>query len=363
MTMREAIAKVVAREHLTEGEAREAMEEIMAGRATDAQIASFITALRMKGETVDEIAGCARAMRSNALRVEPSRGSLVDTCGTGGDMMDTFNISTTAAFVVAACGLAVAKHGNRAVSSRSGSADVLEALGVRIDLAPELVARCIDETGIGFLFAPALHVAMKHAVRARREVGIRTVFNVLGPLTNPAGARIQLMGVFDPGLTEPLARVLRRLGVDAAFVVHGEGGLDEISTIGPTRVTEIKEDSIESYYITPEDFGFPRTTPDELRGGEPRDNAQITLDILRGGRGPRRDVVVLNAAAALVAGGKADGFAEGARLAGEAIDSGEALRRLEALREFTNSVESAAPGGDARREAATGAPAPGTHVP
>jgi len=349
MTMRDTIAKIVARENLTEDEAYAAVDEIMSGGATDAQIASFMTALRMKGETVDEIAGCARAMRSRALKVKPSRDSLVDTCGTGGDMMNTFNISTTAALVVAACGLPVAKHGNRSVSSRSGSADVLEALGVNINLPPEAVAACIDETGIGFLFAPVLHVAMKYAIRARREVGIRTVFNVLGPLTNPAGARIQLMGVYDPDLTEPLAGVLVRLGVDAAFVVHGAGGLDEISTIGATKVTEVRNSEVNTYYIKPEDFGLARATPGELRGGEPRDNAEITLNILKGMPGPKRDVVVLNAAAALVAGGRAKDFAEGVRLAGEAIDSGEALRKLELLREFTNSV--------AREEANAGAPA------
>ncbi|MEW6105095.1 MAG: anthranilate phosphoribosyltransferase [Bacillota bacterium] len=349
MSIKNAIAKIVARENLTEDEAYAAVDEIMSGGATDAQIASFMTALRMKGETVDEIAGCARAMRSRALKVKPSADPLVDTCGTGGDMMNTFNISTTAALVVAACGLPVAKHGNRSVSSRSGSADVLEALGVNINLSPEAVAACIDETGIGFLFAPVLHVAMKYAIRARREVGIRTVFNILGPLTNPAGARIQLMGVYDANLTEPLAGVLVRLGVDAAFVVHGAGGLDEISTIGPTKVTEVRKNAINTYYIKPEDFGFARATPAELRGGEPRDNAEIILNILKGMPGPKRDVVVLNAAAALVAAGRAKHFAEGVRLAEEAIDSGEALRKLELLREFTNSV--------AREEANAGAPA------
>lgn len=338
MTLTETIAAVVARNNLTEEEAYAAMTAIMSGQATDAQIAGLITALRMKGETGEEITGFARAIRAKALKVKPSKDGLVDTCGTGGDMAHTFNISTTAAFVVAACGLPVAKHGNRSVSSKSGSADVLEALGVKLNLSPAAVARCIDETGIGFLFAPAFHAAMKYAVRARKEVGIRTVFNLLGPLANPAGAAIQLMGVYDPGLTEPLAAVLSGLGADAALVVHGAGGLDEISTLGPTRITEVRNSKICTYGIDPEMLGIPRATAAELRGGDPWENAAITLNILKGEPGPKQDIVVVNAAAALFAASKVKDLAEGTRLAREAISSGEALRKLELLQQYTNRV-------------------------
>jgi anthranilate phosphoribosyltransferase len=338
MTITESIAAVVARHNLTEEEAYAAMTEIISGRATDAQIAGFITALRMKGETREEITGFAKAIRAKALKVKPSKDGLVDTCGTGGDMMHTFNISTTAAFIVAACGIPVAKHGNRSVSSKCGSADVLEALGVKISLSPVAVARCIDETGIGFLFAPAFHTAMKYAIRPRKEVGIRTVFNLLGPLSNPASAPIQLMGVYDPGLTELLAEVLLRLGADAALVVHGAGGLDEISTLGPTKVSEIRNSRISTYEIDLEMLGIPMATAAELRGGDPRENAALTLGILKGEPGPKQDVVVVNAAAVLFAAGKAKDLAEGIKLAREAIRSGEALRKLEILHQYTNKV-------------------------
>lgn len=338
MIFTETIATVVARHNLKEEEAYAAMTAIMSGQATDAQIAGLITALRMKGETGEEITGFARAIRAKALKVKTSKDGLVDTCGTGGDMMHTFNISTTAAFVVAACGIPVAKHGNRSVSSRCGSADVLEALGVKISLPPAAVARCIDETGIGFLFAPAFHAAMKYAVRARKEVGIRTVFNLLGPLVNPAGAAIQLIGVYDPDLTEPLAAVLSRLGAEVALVVHGAGGLDEISTLGPTRITEVRNGKISTYAIDPETLGIPRATVAELRGGDPRENAAITLRILKGEPGPRQDIAVVNAAAVLFAAGKVKDLTEGIKPAQEAIRSGEALRKLKLLQQYTNSV-------------------------
>ena len=333
-----AIAKVIARQNLSEDEALAAMTQIMEGHATPAQIGAFITGLRMKGETVSEIAGCAKAMRQSALPVVPQKSSdLVDTCGTGGDRAGTFNISTTAAFVVAGAGQAVAKHGNRSVSSRSGSADVLEALGVNLDLTPEQIAVCIDEIGIGFLFAPRLHPAMKHAVGPRREMGVRTIFNVLGPLTNPARAAAQVVGVYDADLTEPLARVLRSLGCKAAFVVHSAGGFDELTTSSTNRISELRNDQVETYLLDPAELGFKPSKPSELLGGNPKENAQITRRILSGeDQSPRRDTVVLNAAAALVAGGKSRDLAEGIVLANENIDNGSALDKLDSLIQFTN---------------------------
>jgi anthranilate phosphoribosyltransferase len=312
------------------------MGEIMNGGATPAQIAGFLVALRVKGETVDEIAGCARAMRKSAVRVRPARTDLVDTCGTGGDCAGTFNISTTVAFVVAGAGLGVAKHGNRSVSSRSGSADVLEALGVNLSLTPEQVAEAIDRIGIGFLFAPHLHPAMRHAVGPRRELGVRTVFNLLGPLTNPAGANAQLLGVYDPALTEPLACVLQHLGGRAAFVVHGAGSLDELTTTGTNRVSLFgvapANGTVLTETLDPRDLGFPRADMDDLRGGDPQENARITRAILSGeDRGPRRDVVLLNAAAALLVGGVAADLRAGVALAEVSIDGGAALRTLDAL--------------------------------
>ena len=333
--IRELIAKLVEGLDLTEEETRIAVDEVMTGQATDAQIAGFITALRMKGETVDEITGAARAMRAHATPVKTRHETLVDTCGTGGDRANTFNISTTAAFVVAGAGAAVAKHGNRSVSSRSGSADVLEALGVDLTLSPAEVGAAIDEVGIGFLFAPVLHGAMKHAVGPRREMGIRTIFNVLGPLTNPAGAQVQILGVYDPDLTEVLGGVLRNLGARRAFVVHGAGGLDEFSTIGPNRVTEVKAGQVWTYELDPQEYGFSRATLEELRGGTPAENAAITMDVLAGARGPRREVVVLNAGAALTAAGCARTLAEGFELARRSIDSGAALEKMHGLRRFT----------------------------
>ncbi len=337
--MRTYIEKILDREHLTQREAEAAMETIMAGEATPAQIGAFLVGLRMKGETVDEIAGFARSMRRNARRVPlRANGPIVDTCGTGGDCSGTFNISTAVAFVVAGTGRRVAKHGNRAISSKSGSADVLEALGVNIHLTPEQVGRCIDEVGIGFLFAPTFHPAMKHAIGPRRELGVRTVFNILGPLTNPAFATHQLLGVYDPALTEMMARVLAHLGVRAAFVVHGAGGLDELSTTGVNRVTHLRDGQVTTFDLAPEDVGLPRARLDDLRGGDAKENAAIIRGILAGEeRGPRRDVVLFNAAAALAA--ETGDLRAGLEEAREAIDSGAALAKLDALVAFGKRVD------------------------
>lgn len=340
MTLQEAIAKVIEGQDLTEVEAESAMTQIMQGQATPAQIGAFLTALRMKGESVTEIAGCARAMRRSAVRVRPHRTeTLVDTCGTGGDGAGTFNISTTAAFVVAGAGQPVAKHGNRSISSQCGSADVLEALGVNLDLSPDQVAASVDEVGIGFLFAPKLHPAMKHAIGPRRELGVRTIFNLLGPLTNPASARAQVLGVYDPALTETLARVLASLGSQAAFVVHGAGGLDELTTTGPNRVSVLREGRVDTHSFDPADLGFSRANAADLSGGDAEKNAAITRGILSGTHnGARQDVVVLNAAAALVAGGQAHTLPEGIQMAEHSLDSGSAERVLDELIEFTQTV-------------------------
>ncbi len=342
--IREAIDQLLDGRSLSAAQAEAVMGEVMSGTATPAQIAGLLVALRAKGETVAEITGCARAMRRAAVQVCPTRREIVDTCGTGGDRAGTFNISTTAAFVVAGAGLGVAKHGNRSVSSQSGSADVLEALGVSLDLTPDRIARAIDEIGIGFLFAPRLHPAMRYAIGPRRELGVRTVFNILGPLTNPAGARAQLMGVYDAALTEPLARVLQELGSRAAYVVHGHGGLDELTTTGPNRVSYFGVGDAAGRVITetldPRELGFARACPEELRGGDPHENARILRDVLSGReRGPRRDVVLLNAAAALHVGGVAADLREGVSMAAESIDSGAALERLERLIAFSQSCE------------------------
>ncbi len=333
--IRETIAKLVNRRNLAETEAEEAMTEIMDGLATPSQVAAFLTALRMKGETVDEIVGCARAMRNRATRIRPASEVVVDTCGTGGDGANTFNISTAAAFVVAGAGAVVAKHGNRGVSSSSGSADVLDALGIDISVPPDVVLDCLNTVGIGFLFAPVFHGAMKHAAGPRREMGIRTVFNILGPLTNPAGAQAQVLGVFDGSLTEKMGEVLRRLGTRRAFVVHGEDGLDEFSVCAPTKVTEVFDDRITTYFVSPEDVGLPRAHTAELRGGAPGENASMALQILSGARGPKRDVVLLNAAAALVAAGLAEDLCDGMAAAAESVDSGRALGKLDSLRRKT----------------------------
>ena len=338
----EAVRALVDRRDLSRIEAAAAMEAIMSGAATNAQVAAFLTALRMKGETVEELIGFAQVMRQKAVRIRvhddevaaltgTDREMLIDTCGTGGDATGTFNVSTATAFVVAGAGLKVAKHGNRSVSSLCGSADVVETLGINLDLTPPKVARCIEEVGIGFLYAPLLHTAMKHVMPVRREMAIRTVFNMLGPLTNPASANAQVIGVYSVALTEPLARVLAELGTIRAFVVHGADNLDEISNTGESRVAEVREGLVRSYTVRPEDFGLPRATIGELMGGDREENARIIGAILAGEAGPKRDIVLMNAAAALVAGGKARDLKEGVGLAAQAIDSGAALRKLEAL--------------------------------
>lgn len=318
------------------------MEVILTGRATDAQIAGLLTALRMKGETVDELVGFARVMRRHSTPIfppgqVPPDELFVDTCGTGGDAKGTFNISTAAAFVVAAAGVRVAKHGNRSSSSRCGSADVLEALGVRIDVPPSVIARELKEIGIGFLFAPAFHSATKHATTARSELRIRTVFNLLGPLTNPAGARAQVVGVFDGSFTEVLAQALGELGVERAFVVHGADGLDEISISGETSIAELRDGTVRVYSVTPEDFGLHSAALEELLGGDAAHNAKILRQILHGAPGPHREIVLANAAAALVAAGRATDLLEGVRLSRAAIDSGAAERKLHELTAFSQS--------------------------
>jgi anthranilate phosphoribosyltransferase len=333
--IKDVIAKLAERLPLTEKEAEAVMNEIMDGAATPAQIAAYLMGLRLKGETVEEIAGSVQAMRNRAVRIAVGDPLVVDTCGTGGDGRHTFNISTTTAFVVAGAGLTVAKHGNRSVSSKSGSADVLSALGVNIDLFPDRVADCINEVGIGFLFAPLYHGAMKHCAAPRHELGIRTMLNLLGPLTNPAGATIQVLGVYEPRLTDLLGKVLMHLGSQHCFVVHGMDGLDEITLTDRTIVSEAKGGVLSNYVVTPEEFGLARVTPKELAGGLPQDNAKITRDILQGRKGPKRDVVCLNAAPALVAGRKAKTLQEGFRLAGRTIDSGAAAEKLARLVAYT----------------------------
>jgi len=343
--MQEFIYKLVNRQDLTAAAMTQAMETIMTGQATDAQIGAFITAMRMKGETVTEIAAAARVMRAKATRIPVAdpvvdldrdeinidRETIVDTVGTGGDATNTFNVSTTTAFVVAGAGLKVAKHGNRAVSSLCGSADVIEALGINLSLTPEQVAECIRDVGIGFLFAPQLHGAMRYAIGPRREIGIRTIFNILGPLTNPAGANVLVVGVYEARLTELLAGVLRELGTQHAFVVYGEGSFDEISIVGPTRVCELQNGEIRSYTITPEQFGLRRGTLDDIRGGDVLANAAIVRAVLAGEPGPKQDMVALNAAAAFIGAGLAPDFAGGIALAKEVIASGRAKAKLEAL--------------------------------
>ncbi len=335
--IKEAIDIVVSGKSLTIEQAAEVMQEIMDGEATPAQFGSFVTALRLKGETVEEIAGMARVMREKSVPVSVS-GPLVDTCGTGGDASKTFNISTTAAFVVAGAGLKVAKHGNRGISSGCGSADVLDALGVKIELGAPQVEKCLEDIGIGFMFAPTFHPAMKYAAPSRKEIGIRTVFNILGPMTNPAGAQSQLLGVFEESLTMKMAQVLCLLGCHHALVVHGEDGLDEITLGGKTTVCELKGDEVTRCYIDPEDFGFPRTNLSNLRGGPPQENADILRRVLQGEKGPYRNIVLVNAAAALVAGDMAKDLEKGVHLAREAIDSGSALDKLNRLIAFSQQI-------------------------
>ena len=325
----------MARQDLGQSQMSEAFDMIMNGEATPAQIAGLIVALRMKGESVEEIAGAAASMRRHAVLIDTAGTDVVDTCGTGGDACDTFNVSTTAAFVTAGAGVPVAKHGNRAISSRCGSADVLEALGVNLDVPADVVEECISEAGIGFLFAPQMHPAMKHAMGPRRELAVRTIFNMLGPLTNPAGARGQLIGVFSPELTEPFAEVLRRLGCRRAFVVHGQDGMDEATTTTTSRVSELADGRVRTYEFDPLPLIGSYAEPAELAGGDPRENARIALAVLGGASGAPRDIVCLNAAMAIVAGGKAESIEQGWQAARAAIDKGHALDAMKKLVELT----------------------------
>lgn len=332
------LEKVVARENLSLGEMEKAMEIIMEGGATDSQLAGFLVGLSMKGETIEEITAAARVMRNKAISIKSDR-VLIDSCGTGGDCKGTFNISTTVALLMAAAGLSVAKHGNRSVSSKSGSADLLEALGININLSPQQVEYCLNEIGFAFLFAPYFHKAMKYAARPRRDLGLRTIFNILGPLTNPAGTRYQILGVYQPDLVYPMAAVLKNLGIDSAMVVHGAGGIDEFSLAGENKVAYLRNGQIEEFYISPEEVGLQRADLKELIGGTAEKNREITLAILKGERGAKRDVVLFNAAAAFLVSGLVDSWAQGIELAAEMIDSGRTLKKLEEMIEFTNSLE------------------------
>jgi anthranilate phosphoribosyltransferase len=338
MDVRHAIEKLVNRIDLSEAETVDIMNQIMTGEATPLQIAAILTAVRMKGETVDEITGAARVMREKAHRVHVGAKTVLDTCGTGGDQKGTFNISTTSAFVLAGAGVNVAKHGNRSVSSQSGSADVLGALGVKVDAPKDRVEQCIAKIGIGFLFAPLLHEAMKFAVQPRRDIGIRTIFNLLGPLTNPAMATHQLIGLYSGDLVAVIARVLKNLGSARAMVVHGLEGLDEISLCGPTRIAELRDGAIKEYTIRPEQFGLKPCGIEELHGGNPEESAAIVRAVLDGKKGPARDVVLLNSGAALYVSGTAATVSEGIGVAAESIDSGNARRKLAELVELTNAA-------------------------
>lgn len=333
--IREGVQKLIAGVDLTYDESRATMKEIMSGKATQAQIGAFLTALRMKGETINEISALASVMREFCHRIHPQvKGRLVDTCGTGGDRVKTFNISTTAAFVVAGAGVSVAKHGNRSVTSKSGSADILEKLGFSLSMSQDVVAKNIEDVGIGFIFAPAFHGAMKYAIGPRREIGIRTVFNVLGPLTNPANATAQLLGVYDKALTESLAHVLKKLGSEEAMVVHGLDGLDEISTVGKTAMAWLKGDKVSSLEVAPRDFGVKTAKLEDIKGTTPEQSAEITFKILYGCNkkgDPKRNIVLVNASAGIVVGGKAEGFCHGLELACESIDSGAAYKKLKSL--------------------------------
>ncbi|MBD3346547.1 MAG: anthranilate phosphoribosyltransferase [Chitinivibrionales bacterium] len=332
MTIQEAIQNIIDGISLSVDETREIFNAIMSGDATEAQIGAFIVALRMKGETIEEITGAAEVMRDKAIHVMPSQKKhVVDTCGTGGDRSNTFNISTATAFVTAGAGAVVAKHGNRSVSSKSGSADVLEALGVTIGADPSVMKACLDEIGICFLFAPMLHKAMKYAIGPRKQIGIRTIFNILGPLTNPSIAQSQLLGVFSPNLTSPLANVLKNMGTKRAFVVHGNDGLDEISLSSPTTISELKDGEVSTYTIEPEQFGLTKHSPTAIMGGDSQKNASMIQDIFSGTPGPCRDIVVLNSAFAIAASGLTSTPEDGIRLAKESIDSGKAREKLAQL--------------------------------
>jgi len=335
MTIQEAVAELIEGRDLKRKEMISVMDAIMSGEVTDAQIGAFLVGLRIKGETVDEIRGAAEVMREKSTKIKTQHSVLIDTCGTGGDHSHTFNISTTTAFVAAGAGLAVAKHGNRSITSQSGSADVLAALGVNTEASPEIVGQCLDEVGIGFFFALTFHGAMKHAIGPRREIGARTVFNVLGPLTNPTEATRQVIGVYSPELTETMANVLGGLGSEHAFVVHGSDGMDEATTTGPTKVSELKAESVTTYNVSPEDFGLEVASSDDLKGGSPEENAKILRSVLAGETGPRRDIVLLNSAFALVAGGLTESVEDGVKLAGKTIDSGDPIEKLDRLIEVS----------------------------
>jgi len=331
MKIQEALNKVIDKRDLTKDEMVSIMTQIMEGQVESSQLGAFLTALRMKGESISEIVGAAQVMRNKAERLKLTADYIVDTCGTGGDGADTFNISTAAAFVVAGSGITVAKHGNRAVSSRSGSADVLKCLGVNIEADKAIVEKCIDEVGIGFLFAPLMHRAMKHAAEVRKELGIRTIFNLLGPLTNPAGAHAQVVGLYDPSRLEQIANVLKQLGSRHAFVVHGCDGLDEITLTSDTRICELVKGEIKEYLVNPDDFGLQTCSPEDLTGGSPEENAEILKLILLGEKGPKRDIVLMNSSVAIVAGGRADDLEEATRIACQAIDNGSAMKKLDDL--------------------------------
>ena len=335
--IKEALNMLTTGMNLSEAEMAECVDEIMEGKATPAQIGAFLTALRMKGETVGEITGAAMAMRKRAISIKSPHGTL-DTCGTGGDMSRSFNVSTISAIVVSACGVPVAKHGNRSVSSATGSADVLEALGVKIDLSPEKVEKCLFDTGFGFLFAPLFHPAMTYAILPRKEIGIRTIFNILGPLTNPAGARRQVMGVFTDKLTNPLAHVLGQLGAEDAMVVHGEDGLDEITVCDGTVVSRYANNNVQDFIISPEDFGLKRAELKDIQGGDRDRNAAMALAVLRSEPGPGRDIVLMNSAAALLVANAATSLREGFDMAAEAVDSGKALKKLQQIKEMSQLV-------------------------
>ncbi len=337
--IQESIAKIVEKQNLTQKETEEVMNEIMEGRATDAQISAFLVGLRMKGETIEEITACAKIMREKSNRINPKANFLVDTCGTGGDGSNTFNISTASAFAAAGAGVSVAKHGNKSVSSKSGSADVLQALGVNINLQPKDAEKCIEETRIGFMFAPLFHPAMKYAMNARKQMGIRTIFNILGPMTNPANAKSQIIGVYNPALIAEIAGALKNLGSRHVMVVNG-GGLDEISLSEKTKVCELKNGKIVAYDINPEDYGFELQPLSKIIGGTAEDNAKIIINVLKGEKSPKRDIVLLNAGAAIYTSGKAANLKDGIEAAKQSIDSGNALSKLEALKEFTNRIKS-----------------------
>ncbi len=335
--IKEAIKKIGDKQNLSTNEMEEVFTEIMSGKTSTDDIASFLLALKHKGETIEEITGAAVIMRKFATKIHPKRKDLIDTCGTGGDNAHTFNVSTVSAFVAAGAGCAVAKHGNKSVSSKCGSANLLEELGVNINIDKDLIEKCIDEIGIGFLFAPRLHLAMKYAMPARQKIKTRSIFNILGPLTNPAGAKKQLLGVFDKGLVDSLIRVLQNLGSSHAMVVHGKDGLDEVTTTSLTYVAELREDGIKTYEINPSDLGINLSKRDDLLGGDAAYNAKIAIGVLKGEKGPKRDIVLLNAGCAIYIADIAKDLKEAIKMAEESIDSGKALGKLDKLKQLTNA--------------------------